>query len=104
MNSIKDRISKALNDNKISDEEFHNTISELDKYNEMKRDIRTKQRKTFEKNIPNEADLKKHADSFRDEEKITSGFNKSFRIKIDWGIEINRTRYKLPSASPLYEL
>ena len=59
MNSIKDRISKALNDNKISDEEFHNIISELDKYNEMKRDIRTKQRKTFEKNIPNEADLKK---------------------------------------------
>ena len=39
-NSIKDRISKALNDNKISDEEFHNIISELDKYNEMKRDIR----------------------------------------------------------------
>ena len=38
-NSIKDRISKALNDNKISDEEFHNIISEVDKYNEMKRDI-----------------------------------------------------------------
>ena len=42
VNSIKDRISKALNDNKISDEEFHNSTSELDKYNEMKRDIRTK--------------------------------------------------------------
>ena len=39
MNSIKDRISKALNDNKISDEEVHNIISEVDKYNEMKRDI-----------------------------------------------------------------
>ena len=59
VNSIKDRISKALNDNKISDEEFHNIISELDKYNETKRDIRTKHRKTFEKNIPNEVDLKK---------------------------------------------
>ena len=44
------------------------------------------------------------ADSSRDNEKFTSGFNKSFRIKIDWGIEINRTRYKLPSAPPLYEL
>ena len=59
VNSIKDRISKALNDNKISDEEFHNIISELDKYNEMKRDIRTKNRKDIQKNIPNEVDLKK---------------------------------------------
>ena len=48
-----------MNDNKISDEEFHNIISELDKFNEMKRDIRTKNRRDFEKNIPNEADLKK---------------------------------------------
>ena len=56
MNSIKDRISKALNDNKISDEEFHNIISEVDKYNEMKRDI---QNSTIEKNIPNEVELKK---------------------------------------------
>ena len=56
VNSIKDRISKALDDNKISDEEFHNIISELDKYNEMKRDIRNS---TIEKNIPNEAELKK---------------------------------------------
>ena len=48
-----------MNGNKISDEEFHNIISELDKYHEMKRDIRTKHRKDIQKNIPNEADLKK---------------------------------------------
>ena len=54
VNSIKDRISKALNDNKISDEEFHNIISELDRYNEMKRDIRNT---TIEKNIPNMDEL-----------------------------------------------
>ena len=59
MNSIKDRTSKALNDNKISDEEFHNIVSELDKYNEMKRDIRTKNQISFEKNTSNEAELKK---------------------------------------------
>ena len=59
MNSIKDRTSKGLNDNKISDEEFHNIISELDKYNEMKRDIRTKNQINFEKNTSNEAELKK---------------------------------------------
>ena len=56
VNSIKDRISKALNDNKISDEEFHNIISEVDKYNEMKRDIRNS---PIQKNIPNEVELKK---------------------------------------------
>ena len=55
VNSIKDRISKALNDNKISDEEFHNIISEADKYNEMKRDTRNS---PIEKNIPNEVELK----------------------------------------------
>ena len=59
VNSIKDRTSKALNDNKISDEEFHNIISELDKYNEMKRDIRTKNQINFEKNTSNEAEPKK---------------------------------------------
>ena len=45
-----------MNDNKISDEEFHNIISEVDKYNEMKRDIRNT---TIEKNIPNEVEIKK---------------------------------------------
>ena len=96
VNSIKDRISKALNDNKISDEEFHYIISEVDKYNEMKRDIRNS---PIEKKHSKRGRTKKE-DSYRDDEKITSGFNKSFRIKI----EINCARYKLPSAPPLYEL
>ena len=96
VNSIKDRISKALNDNKISDEEFHNIISEVDKYNEMKRDIRNS---TIKKKHSKRGRTKKE-DSSRDDEKITSGFNKSFRMKI----EINCTRYKLPSAPPLHEL
>ena len=79
-----------MNDNKISDEEFHNIISEVDKYNEMKRNTRNS---TIEKNIPNEVEIKKEYSS-RDDEKITSGFNKSFRIKI----YINCARYKLTSA------
>ena len=56
VNSIKDRISKALNDNKVSAEEFHNIISEVDKYNEMKRDIRNS---PIQKNIQNAVELKK---------------------------------------------
>ena len=40
MNSLKDRISKALADDRISDEEFENILAEMSKYHEMKKDIR----------------------------------------------------------------
>ena len=40
INSLKDRISKALADDRISDEEFENILAEMDKYHEMKKDIR----------------------------------------------------------------
>ena len=42
INSLKDRISKALADDNISDEEFNNILAEMDKYHEMKKDIRHK--------------------------------------------------------------
>ena len=40
INSLKDRISKALADDRISDEEFENILAEMAKYHEMKKDIR----------------------------------------------------------------
>ena len=40
INSLKDRISKALADDRISDEEFENILAEISKYHEMKKDIR----------------------------------------------------------------
>ena len=46
INSLKDRISKALADDRISDEEFENILAEMGKYHEMKKDIRHK----FQKN------------------------------------------------------
>ena len=39
INSLKDRISKALADDRLSDEEFNNILAEMDKYHEMKKDI-----------------------------------------------------------------
>ena len=39
-NSLKDRISKALADDRISDEGFENILAEMEKYHEMKKDIR----------------------------------------------------------------
>ena len=40
IDSLKDRISKALADDRISDEEFENILAEMSKYHEMKKDIR----------------------------------------------------------------
>ena len=40
INSLKDRISKALADDRISDEEFNNILAEMEKYHELKKDIR----------------------------------------------------------------
>ena len=40
INSLKDRISKALANDRIYDEEFENILAEMSKYNEMKKDIR----------------------------------------------------------------
>ena len=40
INSLKNRISKALADDRISDEEFENILAEMSKYHEMKKDIR----------------------------------------------------------------
>ena len=42
INSLKDRISKALADDRLSDEEFNNILAEMEKYHEMKKDIRHK--------------------------------------------------------------
>ena len=63
VNSIKDRISKALRD-KTSDEEFSSILSEVEKYTELKRAIRAKYRRNKETNEAYVEDLKK--DSFRD--------------------------------------
>ena len=40
LNTIADRISTALNDDKISEEEFRLILSEVDKYDQMKAEIR----------------------------------------------------------------
>jgi hypothetical protein len=42
LSTISDHISKALKDNEISNEEFTLILSEIDKYNQLKEDIRSK--------------------------------------------------------------
>ena len=42
LSAVSDRISKALDDGKISEEEYTLIVSELDKFREMKEEIRAK--------------------------------------------------------------
>ena len=49
INSLKDRISKALADDRISNEEFENILAEMSKYHELKKDIRVGFKKTRSK-------------------------------------------------------
>ena len=43
LNSVKNLISKALNDGRISEEEFKIVLDELDRYNDLKDKTHTKQ-------------------------------------------------------------
>ena len=47
INTIEDLVSKALNDNKISDEEFSLIIEELKKFEKLKAEIRLKAKKNL---------------------------------------------------------
>jgi hypothetical protein len=42
INTISDHVLRALNDNHVSDDELTPILSELDKFNQMKDEIRTK--------------------------------------------------------------
>ena len=44
LNTLADRISVALNDDKITEEEFRLILSEVDKHNQMKAEIREHQK------------------------------------------------------------
>ena len=45
LNTIASHISKALNDDKVTDEEFQLILEELEKYNVMKEEARSKTKK-----------------------------------------------------------
>ena len=59
INSLKDRISKALADDRISDEEFENILAEMGKYHEMKKDIRHKFQKNKVKKTADAGELRR---------------------------------------------
>ena len=67
INSLKDRISKALADDMISDEEFENILAEMEKYHEMKKDIRHKFQKNKVKKTADAGELRRqiHAEMLK---------------------------------------
>ena len=64
LNTIKDIDSNALEDDKISPEEFHLIKSEVEKYQNMKRSVRRKHVKEIRQG-PSEAEIKKMQDQIR---------------------------------------
>ena len=67
INSLKDRISKALADDRISDEEFKNILAEMEKYHEMKKDIRVGLKKNKDKKTADADELRReiHAEMLK---------------------------------------
>ena len=67
INSLKDRISKALADDMLSDEEFDNILAEMAKYHEMKKDIRHKFQKNRVKKTADAGELRRqiHAEMLK---------------------------------------
>ena len=53
LNTIADRISVALNDDKITEDEFRLILSEVDKYNQMKTEIRGRQKQSLSEDEKN---------------------------------------------------
>ena len=53
LNTIADRISVALNDDKITEEEFRPILSQVDKYNRMKTEIRGGQKQSLSEDEKN---------------------------------------------------
>ena len=64
INSLKDRISKALADDMLSDEEFNNILAEMEKYHEMKKDIRHKFQKKRSKKRRRTSEPDNYADRY----------------------------------------
>jgi len=77
VNTIRDLVSKALKDNKISDEEFSLILSEVNKFEALKKEIRQKSRKEEEKNI----NMTKLREEVREEilKELTKGANRPAR-------------------------
>lgn len=83
LNTISDHISKALADDRISDEEYSLVLSELDKFNQMKEEIRSKIRVGIDEETKQSLIAKGREDAIASFQNMFGKSRESFRKKIN---------------------
>ena len=85
-NNIHDLVSKALQDNKISDQEFSLILAEVDKFEKLKLEIRQKSQKETEKKSRHVSDTNGGScGNFK-------GFNHSRTLKVSFEFSLRKER------------
>jgi len=79
LNTINDLVSKALNDNFVSQEEFTLILSELSKYRQMKEEVRTKTKGTIDEEMKNSLVNQGREEAIDNFQKMFSKNRTSFR-------------------------
>ena len=86
LNTIADRISVTLNDDEITEEEFRLILSEIDKYNQMKAEIRERWLVRSEKKTISACERRSDDDSPRKVvERNPSSWNQQWHLSISSG-------------------
>jgi hypothetical protein len=83
LNTISDHISKALIDDQISDEEYSLILSELDKFNLMKEEIRSKIRVGIDEETKQSLIAKGREDAIASFQNMFGKSRESFRKKLN---------------------
>ena len=96
LNSILEIVDKAINDNVVSEEEFKLVVDEMNKYNELKKNIQTKQVASYANTISEDQKNRYNPASKK-------GFYKSIEINFKCNIGSTPTRERvIPTAPPCY--
>ena len=83
LNTISDHISKALTDDQISDEEYSLVLSELDKFHQMKEEIRSKIRVGLDEETKQSLIAKGREDAIASFQNMFGKSRESFRKKLN---------------------
>lgn len=83
LNTISDHISKALTDDQISDEEYSLILSELDKFHQMKEEIRSKIRVSIDEETKQSLIAKGREDAIASFQNMFGKSQESFRKKLN---------------------
>lgn len=83
LNTISDHISKALKDDMVSDEEYSLILSEIDKFNSMKDEIRSKIKVALDEDAKQSLIEQGRAEALQSVQTMFGRSRESFRKKLD---------------------